>query len=292
MDILDIYNLDNFNKTSDIIKIIINYNDDYITIYYNDTFDQTIKMEKRGKKFYYLYNTCHISYINNMSIHELFLDKNYNINSNNIKEAISLAKNIDTDVISHLCILFDYSNEEIPKYQESISYIKLFNILHCNQLNITAVNIFKTGQNRIEIPIFNRYSTKIYSHLDAIAISIIFSKICYENEKVYMAKIINNLTYDDYIKTINLTPTINKNITIYFYQFKINSFIVLILKSIKTLTREYIFTKIMKNKIYYDIENFKVNVSNFYDENSHKSPGYIINKYYEEYPHSLCVNIQ
>ena len=101
-----------------------------------------------------------------------------------------------------------------------------------------------------------------------------------------MAKIINNLTYDDYIKTIKLTPTLLTDITVYFYQFKIKSFIVFVLKSIITSNREYVFYKIMNNKIYYDMSNFAVNIVDFYKEISNKSPGEIINPYYEEYPYS------
>jgi len=208
-----------------------------------------------------------------MNIGELLLDKKYTINNTNNKEEIYLMRPSTEDIKSYLCIHFNYTAGNTPEYAEYISYIKIFNVLPSNiiQLKINPENIFQT-----------RWT----SYCGNIASGILFSKIDIYNEKIYMAKIMNNLTYDDYINTIKLIPTLRTDITVYFYKFKIKSFIILVLKSIITPTREYIFHKMMNNKIYYDMSNFKVNIVDFYKEISDKSPGEIINPYYEEYPYS------
>lgn len=292
MDIPDIYDLDNFNKTPDIIKIITNYKDEYITIYYNGIIDQTIKMEKNDisiTKYIYIYKSHCIYMINNMSIDELLLNKKYIINTINIKEEIHLIKPSVRDLKSHLDINFNYYHKDIPEYEECISYIKIFNILSSNiiQLKTKSESIFQTQRTVFynSINIFQE-PDKWMSLAGNIASSILFSKIDIFNERIYIAKIINNLTYDDYIKTIKLTPNRLTDIMVYFYQFKIKSFIVFVLKSIITSNREYVFYKIMNNKIYYDMSNFAVNIIDFYKEISNKSPGEIINPYYDEYPFS------
>ena len=109
----------------------------------------------------------------------------------------------------------------------------------------------------------------------------------------FVAKIINSLTFDSYTKMVELKPVYNSKVmTLYFYEFKItiggNLYIILILRNIKTIKKNYNITYKMNNVIRLNMTEFTMNVKRIYSHSANqRRDNYIIHPYFDEYPYAL-----
>lgn len=276
MDI-DIYNLDNFNKSPDVIKIIINYIHESITIYYNNIIDTTINMHRSEK--YYMYGAFIICAVNNIHINELLSNKTFLIQNSNPYVFIDIMQLTLEDILykpnvrivngenihsqsdsTFLQIAFNYTNENQPKCQEDIMHIKIYNRLSSNRLQLLVrfeciYEEYHTKTSARTVDLFK--SIKINLRHYNVFKCIFFSKIRMDDNKLYIANIINELTSKNYVEMMVMPSQNRVDVLAYFYKFKIKSFIILILKSFVTPTiynfcNMQMSTSSTINKIYYD----------------------------------------
>ncbi len=300
MDIPDIYNLDNFNKTPNVIKIIINYTYEYITIYYNGIIDHTIIM-KPDNRDDWLYDSNKIYKLNNKSLGELLFDKTYNITCDrgcDFQEEI-LFCDLENNDKAYLYIHSAIEKNEKPLYDECVVTINIFNSSYSNliRFNVDPNTIFNSyGSNgNKEIRFLYCPDEELDELCDAkmrINKCIFLKKTSSHIAAEFVAKIINNLTFDSYTKLVELKPVYNSKVmTLYFYEFKIksgnNSHIILILRNIKTIKKNYNITYKMNNVIRFNINEFRMNVKRIYSHPANQRDNYIINPYFNEYPYAL-----
>jgi len=297
MDIPDIYNLDNFNKMPNVIKIIINYTYEYFTIYYNGIVDNTIIM-KPNDDDHWLYNSNKIYKLNNKPLGELLSGKTYNITFNrgcDFQEEILFFENKDE---TYLYIHSAIEKNDKPLYDECIVTINIFNSSPSNliRFNVDPNTIFNSyGLNGNKEIHFLYCPDEELDELRDVKMRItkcIFFSRTPRVASEFVAKIINNLTFDSYTKLVELKPVYNSKImTLYFYQFKIkygnNSHIILILRNIKTIKKNYNITYKMNNVIRFNMNEFNMNVKSIYSHHVNQKDNYIINPYFDEYPYAL-----
>jgi len=298
MDIPDIYNLDNFNKTPNVIKIIINYTYEYITIYYNGILDHTIIMKPDDDDFW-LYKSNKIYKLNDKTFEELLSGKTYNITCDSgcdFQEEIMLC-NLNENDKAHLYIHSTIEKNDKPLYDECVIIINIFNSLPLNLIRFnvdpnTIYTSYTLGRNE-QIDFLYCPDEELDELRNAkmrLNKCIFFSKSSHIAAE-FVAKIINNLTFDSYTKLVELKPVYNSKVmTLYFYQFKItiggNSHIILILRNIKIIKKNYNITYKMNNVIRLNINEFCMNVKRIYSHPANLRDNYIINPYLDEYPYA------